>query len=138
MKSSNRIYCDGAAIPNPGKKIIAVVCPDINKEIVEETGYGTNSEAEYEAFIRALEFAKDLGLKKFTLCSDSMLVLKQLAGAWSIKQEKFLAYKEQFDKLKENFEEVDFEWVRGEINLAHKKIERLYPNQIKIFSFKRS
>ena len=132
-----RIYCDGGAFPNPGKKIVSVIFPEGNKEIVKETGYGTNSEAEYEAFLLALKMAKEWGLKSFTLCSDSMLVLNQLAGNWKIKQEKFLHYKKEFDKLKEEFEKIDFEWVRSEENLAHQNIETLYPNRVKVFSFKK-
>jgi ribonuclease HI len=130
-----KIYCDGGAFPNPGKKVICIVFGE--KEVVEEVGYGTNSEAEYEAFIKALKLAKEWNLKKFVLCSDSMLVLKQLSGQWAIKQQKFYHYKEEFDRLKENFEEIDFEWIKGENNPAHNKIESLYPNQVKMFSFKK-
>jgi len=137
MEEKVKIYCDGGAFPNPGKKVISVVIPQLKKEVVEMVGYGTNQEAEYEAFIRALKFAKELGLKKFTLCSDSMLVLKQLSGEWAIKQQKFFHYKEVFDKLKEDFEEIDFEWVRGEKNPAHNKIETLFPDHVRIFSFKK-
>ena len=134
-----KIYADGGAFPNPGKKVICVICvfPDEKKEIVKEMGYGTNSDAEYEAFIEALKLAREWGLKRFTLCSDSMLVLKQLSGELRIKQLKFYSYKEQFDKLKENFDEIDFEWIRGDKNPAHNKIETLFPNQVKMFSFKR-
>lgn len=132
-----KIYCDGGAFPNPGKKVISVVIPELKVSIVEEFGFGTSQEAEYEAFIKALKLAKELGLKKFTLCSDSMFVLKQLSGEWTMRKEKFYKYKEEFDKLKENFEEVDFEWIKGENNPAHKKIETLYPNEVRIFSFKK-
>lgn len=122
---------------NPGRKVVSVVFPEGNKEVVKETGYGTNSEAEYEAFLLALKMAKEWGLKKFTLCSDSMLVLNQLAGNWQIKQEKFLRYKEEFDKLKEEFDEINFMWVRRDANLAHKKVETLYPTETSIFTFKK-
>ena len=132
-----RLFCDGGCFPNPGKKVVCVVFPDGQKEAVKETGEGTNSEAEYEAFIFALKLAKGWKLKKFILCSDSMLVLNQLAGNWRIKQEKFYHYKQEFDKLKEDFEEIDFEWVRREINPAHKLIESKYGDAMKIFSFKK-
>jgi len=137
MNMKFKIYCDGGAFPNPGKKVVCIVMPDGQKEVIKETGFGTNSEAEYEAFIEALRLAKKWGLKKFILCSDSMLVLNQLAGNWKIKQEKFLKYVEEFNTLKENFEEVDFEWVRSERNPAHKLIESKYESRLKIFSFKR-
>jgi ribonuclease HI len=132
-----RIYADGGCFPNPGKKVISVVCPELKKEVVKETGQGTNSEAEYEALIEALRFAKRLGLDAFILCSDSMLVLKQLSGEWRIKQEKFYHYKEEFNKLKEGFKEIDFEWIKGETNPAHNKIAAMFPNEVKMFSFKK-
>lgn len=132
-----KIYCDGGAFPNPGKKVICIVYPTEQKEVVKETGQGTNNEAEYEAFIEALVLAKEWGLKSFTLCSDSMLVLKQLSGEWLISKEKFWEYKRVFDKLKQDFDEIDFEWVSENKNLAHNSIERLYPEEMKMFSFKK-
>jgi len=135
-----KIYTDGGACPNPGAKAIGIVIDDDGKqeEFFKRLGYGTNNEAEYEACIEALRIAKRKGFKKFTMCLDSMLVLKQLSGEWKVKNEKFLDYIGQFEELKKSFEEINFFYVRGEKNLAHTFVEKqLQDNEVPIFQVKK-
>ena len=42
----------------------------------------TNNEAEYEALIAGLNLAKDMGIKKLDIRSDSQLVVNQLLGSY--------------------------------------------------------
>ena len=42
----------------------------------------TNKEAEYEALIAELILAKDMGIKKLDISSDSQLVVNQLLGTY--------------------------------------------------------
>ena len=41
-----------------------------------------NNKAEYEALIAGLNFAKDMGIKKLDIHSDSQLVVNQLLGTY--------------------------------------------------------
>ncbi len=116
-----KIYADGGCFPNPGRKFIGIVFEN-GEKFVEETGHGTNNEAEYEACIKALELAKEKNLKKIQLCLDSMLVINQLSGRW-YADFKFQKYIEKFNELKRYFDQIDFVFVRGEYNKAHEIVE---------------
>ena len=45
----------------------------------------TNNKAEYEALIAELNLAKDMGIKKFDIRSDSQLVVNQLLGTYQAR-----------------------------------------------------
>ena len=79
-------YFDGSAQPNPGKKKIggAIYTPTgmLLWNFTEETGHGTNNEAEYEALVRICEFIKNNNIWKVDIKGDSMLVVSQVNGKW--------------------------------------------------------
>ncbi len=56
------------------------------KEISEYLGNGTNNIAEYTAVIRALQETEKLGEKEAIIRSDSQLIIRQLNGAYKIRQ----------------------------------------------------
>lgn len=83
------IFCDGASSGNPGNAGIGVV---INLHdgspacrISEYIGIATNNVAEYSAFIRGLEEARSLGIKRVKIFLDSELVVKQINGLYKVK-----------------------------------------------------
>ena len=88
------IHTDGGARGNPGPAGIGVVIADVNgaplKKIAEYIGEHTNNFAEYEALIRALESVRDMFGDKIhdmqvTVYMDSELVVRQLTGAYRVK-----------------------------------------------------
>ena len=114
-KSNHRIstlyvYSDGGCRGNPGPSAIGMVFFDKNKNKIAEhkecIGDGTNNQAEYKALIKALELATAHCRKKLICFSDSELLIKQLSGAYRIKNEKL---RELFYILKDKetaFEEI--------------------------------
>lgn len=114
-KSNHRIstlyvYSDGGCRGNPGPSAIGMVFFDENKNKIAEhkecIGDGTNNQAEYKALIKALELATAHCRKKLICFSDSELLIKQLSGAYRIKNEKL---RELFYILKDKetaFEEI--------------------------------
>jgi len=98
-----KAFFDGSAKPNPGKKKIggAVYTPDGNLlfDFTEETGHGTNNEAEYEALLRVCEFIKNNNIWKIDIKGDSMLVVNQVNGKWQCNKPTLYNLKNQVLKL---------------------------------------
>jgi len=51
----------------------------------------TNNEVEYEAIIAGLRMASKLGVTKLEVCSDSLLVVSQVKGEYTAKDERMAA-----------------------------------------------
>jgi ribonuclease HI len=81
-----KAFFDGSAQPNPGKKKIggAIYTPNGNLlyNFTEETGFGTNNEAEYEALLVVCQFIKNNNIWVIDIKGDSMLVVNQVNGKW--------------------------------------------------------
>jgi probable phosphoglycerate mutase len=56
--------------------------------VSEFLGVRTNNVAEYEAVVRALTLAHELGARRVELLLDSMLIVEQLHGRWRVKDAK--------------------------------------------------
>jgi len=106
---------DGGSRGNPGPGAIGVLVRDNDKILIQhQQGIGnfvTNNIAEYEALIKALELAIKTGAKEIECCLDSELVVKQLLGEYSIKNQRLLQLFLQVQKLQEKFEKVKYKYV---------------------------
>jgi ribonuclease HI len=133
IKSTNNkitIYTDGASKSNPGPAGGGIIIKRGGKTIFkgcEYYGTKTNNEAEYLAFIRALEIARGMGLKEFTMFSDSKLVVCQVGGEWKVKSENIKKLCMRAQKLMSNFN-VNVEHVLRHLNteadaLANESLE---------------
>jgi ribonuclease HI len=114
------LYADGSSRGNPGPAGAGVVILDqkgkVIREISRSLGHATNNEAEYHAFIIALENALDLGADKIRVRVDSELLARQINGLYQVKSAKL---KPLYDKAREllvSFEQVDIQHVGREMN----------------------
>ena len=84
-----RLYTDGSSIGNPGMAGIAYLLKDEGGNILaagcEPIGIATNNQAEYHAFLRGLELARQLGAKEVEWFSDSELLVRQWQGIYRTK-----------------------------------------------------
>ncbi|XP_057811617.1 uncharacterized protein LOC131025850 [Salvia miltiorrhiza] len=64
----------------------------------------TNNEAEYEAMIAGLGLAKEIGVKRINVFSDSQLVVNQMQGTFQAKDTKMTAYLGKTKELQSCFE----------------------------------
>jgi len=84
-----RLYTDGSSIGNPGAAGIAYLITDEAGSTLaagrEPLGTATNNQAEYRAFLRGLEQARQLGADEVEWFSDSELLVKQWQGVYKIK-----------------------------------------------------
>lgn len=90
-----RAYTDGGSRGNPGPSGIGVVLCDRDDRVLsthkEYLGAATNNEAEYTAVLRALELAAGLTRGEVVLTSDSELVVRQLRGAYAVREARLAA-----------------------------------------------
>ena len=66
-----------------------------------------NNEAEYDALIAGLNLAKDMGIKKLDIRSDSQLVVNQLLGTYQARDLKMASYLEHVKTVQSTFEEFN-------------------------------
>lgn len=124
------IYCDGASSGNPGHSGIGVVIrikkrPRISEfrnqapgglRISEYIGIATNNIAEYTAFVRGLEEAKHLGLKRVEIFLDSELLVKQIKGVYRIKSAKLKPFWEKARDILNQFGSYKITHIQRELN----------------------
>jgi ribonuclease HI len=84
------VYTDGAARGNPGPAAIGIVVEDDTGRSVYESsrtiGVRTNNEAEYLAFLAALQYLKESRVTEADFYLDSELVVRQLLGQYRVKE----------------------------------------------------
>ena len=117
-----RIWVDGACRGNPGPASIGGHIEDCEGNVVarisERLGHSTNNVAEYTALIRALEEAKALGAAEVEVRSDSLLLVKQMAGEYRVKHPNLRPLFEKARILAKGFREFRFFHVPREENRA--------------------
>jgi ribonuclease HI len=130
------LYCDGASRGNPGLAGAGVVLMDPSGEVREEhqefLGQATNNVAEYRALLLGLKRARDLGIKKLRVFSDSELLVKQINGSYRVKQPHLLALWQEVQRELQQFESHAVTHVPRELNrradrLANQGIDQRPP-----------
>ncbi len=114
------IYTDGGARGNPGPAAAGVVIladdGSVAEEISEYLGVATNNVAEYRALLLALRHALDKGFRRADVCVDSELVVRQLNGAYRVKDAKIIPLHAQVRSLLRRFDEANVTHVKREQN----------------------
>jgi len=116
-----KIFFDGSSHGNPGPSGIGIIILDeLGRILVKFSkfiGFGTNNEAEYHALIEALRRAIHLNAEKIELYSDSELVVKQVKGVYSVKDEKLKRLHLKCVELLKNFKEFEIKYIPRELNV---------------------
>lgn len=125
------VYFDGASRGNPGPASIAYVVVDdgVVKKHGEKIGEATNNEAEYQALLRGLEAASDLGYDAVEAVGDSELVVRQVAGDWSVNAENLAPFHSSVREVVNGFSSFSIRHVPREANseadaLANQALDR--------------
>jgi ribonuclease HI len=129
-----KLYTDGGSRGNPGKSACAYVICKMDGTVVEKSGQyigvATNNQAEYYGFLRGLERARDLGIDKIVLLSDSELVVSQMNGKYKVKNQELAPIYQQVKELANSFESVTFVHVPRELNkVADLEVNRILDDQ---------
>lgn len=123
------IYADGGSRGNPGPSACGFVIMDNTQRIIarggEYLGITTNNQAEYQGVRLAMEKALELSMKKVDIRLDSMLVVNQMNGVYTIKNRELWPINERIRDLMAHFEKVTFRHVPREQNqLADGEVNR--------------
>ncbi len=90
-QSMFQLHVDGGARGNPGPAAVAAVLKSPEGEQLDTLasfiGEATNNVAEYQALIAGVEMAIDRGARRIAVYSDSELVVRQIKGAYKVKNE---------------------------------------------------
>jgi ribonuclease HI len=118
------VYCDGGARGNPGPAAIGAVVWDLTTDpptrlatVSECIGVATNNVAEYRAVIAGLEAAAPFCARVVRVRADSMLVIRQLEGAWKVKQDHLRPLHTRARELLAGYGEVDLAHIPREENI---------------------
>jgi ribonuclease HI len=114
------LWTDGGSRGNPGPAAFAYVLESDDGTVLdargEAIGVATNNVAEYRALVAGLERAAQAGVSELEVVSDSELLVRQMQGAYRVKnralQELFLAASE----LAREIGNVTYRAVRREHN----------------------
>jgi ribonuclease HI len=125
-----KMYTDGGSRGNPGDSACAYVISNIDDSVVEKSGYyigvATNNQAEYFGFKKGLERARDLGIDKVSLFSDSQLVVNQMNGLYKVKNQELAPLHQDVKEIANSFEKVTFTYVPRELNkIADGEVNRI-------------
>lgn len=128
------LYSDGGSRGNPGHSAAAYIIESPEGEIVERggryLGITTSAQAEYHGLLLGLERALELGIKKVEYRLDSMMVVNQMKGIYTIKNRELWPINERIVDLLTEFEDVQFTHVRREFNtLADGEVNRILDEQ---------
>ena len=114
------VYSDGGSRGNPGPSAAGYVVMNTSDEVIEQggqyLGLTTNNQAEYHGVRLGLEKALEMGARTVDFRSDSMLVVNQMNGIYSIKNRELWPIYERIQALVGQFERVTFTHVRREFN----------------------
>ena len=118
------IFCDGGSRGNPGPAAIGALVLDPATDpptrlatVSERIGVTTSNVAEYKALIAGLEAAQEFPARAVRVRADSMLVIRQLEGAWKVKQPHLRPLVLRAQELLRDYDEVDLGHVPREQNV---------------------
>lgn len=117
------VYVDGACRGNPGLSGAGwVFCLQEGAALGEGClylGHHTNNEAEYLAAALGLTAAYDMGVKRVLLRADSELMVRQVQGAYQVKNTRLRPLYTRLMSIAAQFEQFAIEHVlRGRNSLA--------------------
>ena len=114
------VFSDGGSRGNPGPSAAGFVILDQNQQVIEQggeyIGITTNNQAEYHGVRLGLERALALGLRRIDFRVDSMLVVNQMNGVFTVKNRELWPIHERIRQLVKEFELVRFSHVKREFN----------------------
>ena len=134
--SSIAIFVDGASRGNPGPSGTGYRVVDTDGHTIEQggefIGFATSRVAEYFAMKDGIEKAIEKGYKSVRFFSDSLMVVNQLNGIFTIKNPDIIPIYNDIQKLLENFDSVSFTHIpRSENTIADGEANRAIDNLIK-------
>lgn len=110
--TSYTLFFDGCSKGNPGKAGSGAVMYKNTEELWTKTHFAglkqTNNYAEYMGLIIGLEEAVKQGVKDLTVKGDSLLVIKQMQGAYKVNSPNLLELYNKATVLAKQFTKIEY------------------------------
>ncbi len=134
LLEESKVYTDGGSRGNPGESACAYAICKMDGTVVEKSGsyigIATNNQAEYYGFKQGLERARDLGIDKIDLFSDSELVVNQMNGKYKVKNQELTPLHRDVKDLVDSFEKVTITHIPRELNkITDHEVNRILDEQ---------
>jgi len=117
-----KIYTDGGSRGNPGPSAYGFIVTDKAENILKKDGaylgITTNNQAEYQAVLKALQAAHNLGAKKVDVYMDSLLVVNQINGSYKVRNRDLIPVYQAVKAEVERFQKVTFTYIPRAMNQA--------------------
>ena len=117
---------DGGSRGNPGPAAYAYVLEGEDGTVLaahgEAIGVATNNVAEYSALVAGLEKAAEMGVTDLEVISDSELMVKQMRGAYRVKNEALRELSQRATGVAREVGSVSYKAVRREQNKLADKL----------------
>ena len=115
-----RLFTDGGARGNPGPAAYGYVLEDEDGTVLDARGQvigvATNNVAEYSGLVAGLTKAVELGVGELEVVSDSELMVRQMTGAYRVKNEGLKPLFLKASGLARRISGVSYRAVRREQN----------------------
>jgi len=109
------VYTDGAARGNPGPAAIGYAVYDGDGRVLHKdsrvVGVRTNNQAEYEAFVWALERVVKMGATDVRFYSDSELMVRQVNGQYKIRDPRLRDLNDLAQRYIDSLDKFEIEHV---------------------------
>jgi ribonuclease HI len=109
------VYCDGSAVPNPGRIGLGAVltAPDGTRHTLSQAAQesGCNNEAELRALLAALEELKLRGAGTLLIHCDSSVVVAQVGSGTAKPIARLVSLIDQARALLNSFEQATLVWI---------------------------
>lgn len=109
------VYCDGSAMPNPGRMGIGAVitAPDGTRHTLSQATHaiGCNNEAELLALTLALQDLRERGVKAVRAYSDNSVLVEQLGTAQAKPIARLATLFDDARALLGSFEDARVQWI---------------------------
>jgi len=113
---------DGSSKGNPGRAGAGYILSVDGRVVVQgkrHLGITTNNVAEYAAMIMGLEKARELGVTKIVVITDSLLLAKQMGGSYKVRQPHLRSLHKRCVDLASKFDSFEIRYMPSEQNRAH-------------------
>jgi ribonuclease HI len=114
------LWTDGGARGNPGPAAFAYVLEAEDGTVLdargEAIGVATNNVAEYRALVAGLARAVEAGVAELEVVSDSELLVRQMQGAYRVKNRILQELFREASRLAQEIGRVRYRAVRREHN----------------------
>ena len=107
-------WFDGSAKPNPGDCQIGCLLKGPHGERYshqQRIGYGSSSDAEYQALIATLALAQQYGITRLQLYGDSQVVINDVNKLHPKKSAILKNYRLQALALIDQFQDINIRWI---------------------------